>query len=175
MRHNRIGWRRGGYVRGTSKVDAVPVEAKASCAGFLCHTVLNERAEMISASQTATVSSLSQLPLSFDRLPPPSLLLLTDMPQVGEGRKMVGEDQSVLLCCQVEDPVFAGGGLLGKHVEDRGPFRMLQVKGVEHRVGDVHQLLTPRGNGQRDVSWCMSVGGDNANTGHDLGGVLHKG
>ena len=58
LRHNRIGWRRGGYVRSTSKVEAVPVEAKASCAGFLCHTVSNERAEMISASQTATVSSL---------------------------------------------------------------------------------------------------------------------
>ena len=46
----------------------------------------------------------------------------------------MGEDQGVLLCRQVEDPVFAGGGLLGKHVEDRDPFRMLQVEGVEHRV-----------------------------------------
>jgi hypothetical protein len=36
----------------------VPVEAKVNRAGFLCHTVLNERAEMISASQTGTVSSL---------------------------------------------------------------------------------------------------------------------
>jgi hypothetical protein len=87
----------------------------------------------------------------------------------------VSEDQSVLLCRQVEDPVFAGGGLLGKHIEDRGPFQMLQVKGVEHRVGDVQQLLTSRGDGQRDVSWCMSEGGDNVNTGHDLGGVLDKG
>jgi hypothetical protein len=87
----------------------------------------------------------------------------------------VSEDQSVLLCRQVEDPVFAGGGLLGKHMEDRGPFQMLQVKGVEHRVGDVQQLLTSRGDGQRDVSWCMSEGGDNVNTGHDLGGVLDKG
>ena len=56
------------------------------------------------------------------------------MPQVWVGREVVGEDQGVLLCRQVEDPVFAGGGLLGKHVEDRDPFRMLQVEGVEHRV-----------------------------------------
>jgi hypothetical protein len=152
----------------------VPVEAKASCSALLCHPVLNELAEMISASQTATVSRLPQLPLSLDRLPLPSLLLLTDKPQVGEGREMMGEDQGVLLCRQVEDPVFAGEGLLGKHVEDRGPFRMLQVKRVEHRVGDVQQLLTFRGDGQRDVSWCVSEGGNSANTGHDLGGVLDE-
>ena len=46
----------------------------------------------------------------------------------------MGEKQGFLICCQVEDPVFAGGGLLGKRVEDRDPFRMLQVEGVEHRV-----------------------------------------
>jgi hypothetical protein len=56
-RSDRGRWR-GGYVRSSSKVDAVPVEAKASCADLLCHTVLNERAEMINASQTATLSSL---------------------------------------------------------------------------------------------------------------------
>ena len=58
LRHNRIGWRRGGYVRSTSKIDAVPVEAKASCAGFLRHAVLNERAEMVGALQTAATSQL---------------------------------------------------------------------------------------------------------------------
>src|SRR5215208_2658030 len=113
--------------------------------------------------------------LCIDWLPAPSLLLLADVPQVGEGREMVGEDQSVLLCRQVEDATLAGGGLPGKYVENRGPFRMLQVKGVEHCVGDVHQLLTPGGDGQRHVSWCMSEGGNNVNTGHDLGGVLDKG
>jgi hypothetical protein len=79
-------------VRSTSKVDAVPVEAKLSCATLLCHTVLNEHAELIGALQTATVSRLPQLPLFLDRLPLPSLFLRTDMPQVGEGREMMGED-----------------------------------------------------------------------------------
>ena len=88
---------------------------------------------------------------------------------------MVGEDQSILLCRKIEDATLAGGGLLWKYVENWEPFRMLQVKGVEHRVGHVQQLLTPRDDGQRDMSWCMSEGGDNANTGHDLAGVLDKG
>ena len=56
---------------------------------------------------------------------------------------MVGEDQSILLCRKIEDATLAGGGLLGKYVENWEPFRMLQVKGVEHRVGHVQQLLTP--------------------------------
>jgi hypothetical protein len=46
-----------------------------------------------------TLVSLERtLPLSLDRLPMPSLLLLTDVPHVGKGRKMVREDQGVLLC-----------------------------------------------------------------------------
>ncbi len=59
------------------------------------------------------------------------------MPQIGEGREVVGEDQGVLLCGEVEDPVFARGGQIGKHIEDRGPLRILQVERVEHSVGDV--------------------------------------
>jgi hypothetical protein len=121
-------------VRCTSTVGVVTVGAEASYAALLCHTVLNESADMISASQTPNISSLPQLSLSLDWLPLPSLLLLTDMPQVGKGREMESEDQGVLLCRQTEDPVFAGKSLLGKHVEDRSPFWVLQVKRVEHRV-----------------------------------------
>ena len=65
------------------------------------------------------------------------MLLLVDVPQVREGREMVGEDQGILFCRKVEDLALAGRSLLGKHVEDGGPLRILQVEWVEHRVGDV--------------------------------------
>ena len=81
-------------------------------------------------------------PICLDRLPLPSSHFLVHMPQVGEGREMVSEDQGVLLYRKIKDPAFAGGGLLGKHVEDRSPFRVLQVEGVQHRIGDMQQLLS---------------------------------
>ena len=70
---------------------------------------------------------LREPPICLDRLPLPSSLFLAHMPQVGEGREMVSEDQGVLLYRKIKDPAFAGGGLLGKHVEDRSPLRVLQV------------------------------------------------
>src|SRR5215213_5895081 len=84
-----------------------------------------------------TLRRLCQLLLCLERLPPPSLPLLAYMPQVGEGREMVGEDQSVLLCCKIEDATLAGRSLLGNHVEDGGPPRIFQMEWVEHCVGDV--------------------------------------
>ena len=88
---------------------------------------------------------------------------------------MVSEDQSGYFCRKIEDSMLAGGGLLGKYVENWNPFRMLQVKRVEHRVGDVQQSLSVRDDGQRDVSRRVSGRGNSPNTGHDLGGVFDQG
>jgi hypothetical protein len=57
----------------------------------------------------------------------PSFLFLVDTSQIREGREMVGEDQGVLFRRKVEDSALAIGSLLGKHVEDRGPLRILEV------------------------------------------------
>ena len=69
---------------------------------------------------------------------------------------MVGEHQRLLLRRAVEDAALARRGLLRQDVEDRHPVRMLQVERIEHDVGDVQQLLTVRGDGQRNVSGCVS-------------------
>src|SRR5215213_7085802 len=68
----------------------------------------------------------------LSRLPRPSFLPVENMSQIRERREVVGENQHLILGGLVEDSAFAGGGLLGRHVEDRSPFRIFQVERMEH-------------------------------------------
>ena len=73
------------------------------------------------------------------------------------------EDQGVLLCREIEDASLTGRGLLRKHVEDWGPFRMFQVERIEHCIGNVQQMLPLRSDRQGDVSRGVSERGDSVN------------
>ena len=85
------------------------------------------------------------------------------------------EDQCIFFCREIEDPSLASRGLLAEHVKNRGPVRILEVKRLEHSVGDVQQALALRSYGQRNMSRRVSGRGDGTNAGHDLGSIPYEG
>jgi hypothetical protein len=72
----------------------------------------------------------NSLPCDLNRLPLPSLPVLDHVAQAGEGREMLANHQGLLLCRTVKDSALAGSGFLGHDVVDRGPVRVLQMKGI---------------------------------------------
>ena len=62
---------------------------------------------------------------------------------------MKGKHQDLLCRGQVEEPAPGGHDLLGGKVDGRIPVRLLQMDLMEHRIGNVQQLLAVRSNGNR--------------------------
>ena len=90
------------------------------------------------------------LPGRIDRLPLPSLPLLDNVAQTGEG-KVKAKDKGLIGRSFVHKPASAGQGFFRIQVGDEIPIGLRDMDGVERGVAEAQEILISRGNGHPDV------------------------
>src|SRR5918999_3157287 len=90
-----------------------------------------------------------------ERLPVPTLTAPLHVAEAGKGREVERQNEGAGPCGVVEESTLARRRLFTVLVPHGMPFGVLEVDGMERRIGDVEQLLTFRGDRDGDMSLGM--------------------